>query len=101
MPDDQSSSFESLLGFKPTTTPQPASGGKPSLEGILGFKPQGAGSAATPVSQPKPAFEAPKIPDLKDRPPLKLAPEEEQKFQSFVKGTQWHKEFQPRYGEEP
>src|SRR5208283_1878561 len=56
---------------------------------------------AQPGTGGPPAFAPPKIPDLKDRSPLKLAPEEEQKFQSFVKGTQWHKEFQPRYGEEP
>src|SRR5208283_4433753 len=44
---------------------------------------------------------APQIPDIKDRPPLRLSDEDEKKFQSFAKGTQWHKEYSQKYGEEP
>ncbi len=43
--------------------------------------------------------EAPQIPDIKDRPLLNLPPEEEQKFQNWVKGTSWHKEFTEKHGE--
>ncbi len=60
-----------------------------------------APTTAPTLGPPAAAEDKYNIPDLTDAPHPTLSPQEEQQFQTWVKGTQWFKEFKPKYGEDP